>query len=656
MSDYIATRILLLLLFNLTIVALITLVFFVFKNLVKIYFERRQKVPGYKFRTKIVALFMVIVLIPSIFLFIVSSGLINRYIDKWLNPQLKVPIENALSIARTLYDREKQRTLSEARRILKGIPASEGYTVERLRTLPEDATETIRLAFEGKEGTEVISTPEGDIIRAAVPVIRNKQIVEVLVVQERLAPNIVSQAEQIRSDYENYISLYKWKMPLKANYLLALGFFTLIVIFMALWVSLRISRWITDPIQKLAYATDLVAKGDLNVSVDMTRDDEIGILVTSFNRMVKELRESKESLQQAYVESDRRRVCFENIVENIDSGVISTDENQEIITINTTAAKILQINPEDVIGKDYRILLENIESEELKEFIQEINLREFTSTSKQIKATIKGRSLVLRVSLTQLKDSTGLPLGLLVVFEDITEMLKAQQALAWQEVARRMAHEIKNPLTPIKLSTERILKKWRDGSKDFGKVLESATKTIIREVESLQGLVNEFSKLGRMPKPRMEPQHIPSLIEEAASLYNNLNNRISFHHIDNIPKVEIDRQQFKRVMVNLLDNAITATRDGGEIHISATYEEIGKKIIIEVADTGVGIKEEDKEKLFLPYFSTKREGTGLGLAIVHKIIKDHGGEITVRDNEPKGTVFTIVLPVKQESTSDSTGL
>ncbi|NOX21376.1 MAG: HAMP domain-containing protein [Nitrospirae bacterium] len=619
--------------------------------------EKRQKVIGSRFRTKIVAIFTIIVLIPSVLLFFVSSGLINRYIDRWLNPQIKAPIENALFLARALYDRERERTLMEAHRIAKGRPPSPQFKITWLKKLPEQYTETLKSAFEGKEGTEVISRPAGDIIRAVKPIIRKNKVVKVLVVEEVLPLDIVQKAEQIRTDYENYISLYKWRFPLKANYLLALGFFTLLVIFMALWVALRISRWITEPIQRLAFATEEVGKGNLHVNLNIQRDDEIGLLVESFNRMVNDLRESKESLQNAYLESDRRRICFESIVENIDSGVISINENQEILTINltinTAACSILNVQPEEVIGKSYTVLLALMESDELKDFIKKIDLKDFSSTSKQLKVTINGRVRTLKITITQIKDAMGRSLGLLAVFEDITELLKAQQALAWQEVARRIAHEIKNPLTPIKLSTERILKKWKEGSHDLDRVLETATRTIIREVEGLQRLVNEFSRLGRMPRPTPSPCNVNDIIKEVISLYDNINKKITLSS-DNVPPVNIDREQFKRAIINLIDNAITATKDGGIINIKVSFDSQRELVVLKVSDTGVGMDEEVKDKLFLPYFSTKKEGTGLGLAIVHKIIKDHGGEIRAEDNIPRGTVFTIELPAQADDEQRNT--
>ncbi|MEC4684876.1 MAG: ATP-binding protein [Nitrospirota bacterium] len=644
MSENLAIKVLTLLVFNLTVIALLTLVFFVSKTLIRLYLEKKHRVPGYKFKTRIVTIFVTLTLIPSILLFVIASGLITAYVDRWLNPQIKVPLENALSIASIFYDREKDQALSEAKEVLAGRSPSEGFDVKRLYAVPENPTETLKRAFEGKEGTEVISTPNGDIIRAVVPLRESGNLKGVLVVERVLSPEIVRQAEKVRSAYEDYVALEKWRTPIKANYMLAFGFFTVLIVFMTMWVSLRVSRGITEPIQRLAQATEDIAKGDLDISIDLKRDDEIGLLVDSFNRMVRELRESKDSLQKAYLESDRRRVCMESIIENIDSGVISLDEKGKVLTVNTATMRILNINPQDVIGREYQVLLNHIESEELRDFITGIRLRDFTSTSRQLKVNVSGKLLTLRIFITQLRDPSGTPTGLLVVFEDLTGIVKAQQALVWQEVARRMAHEIKNPLTPIKLSTERMLRKWKQGGEGFGRIIEQSSQTIIREVESLQKMVDEFARLGRMPRINKTHVDLRDLLDEVVSLYKGYGRKIVLHFGEDIPPVWLDREQFRRALINLFDNAVKATGDGESIEVRVDLNKTRDVVKIELADKGAGIRDEDKEKLFLPYFSTSKGGTGLGLAIVHRIITEHGGIIRIADNEPKGTVFAIELP------------
>jgi len=650
MIHSISIKVLTLIGINLLLVALLTLIFFVSKNLFRLYLERQNRITGYRFKTKLVTIFVGLTLIPSVLLFIVAGGLISTYIEKWLNPQIRIPLESAYTLASKIYERERERTLMEAKRLLRGGRPPDNFSVIKYKSPGSEASETITNAFKGKEGTEVISSPKGDLIRAAVPIRRRGRVVGVLVVEQTLPPELVSLAEQIRNNYTEYSSLLKIKTPLKINYLLALGFFTLLIVFMALWGSIKISRHITDPIQKLAEATEVLSAGDLNISIDIRRDDEIGMLVDSFNRMISDLREHKKSLQEAYQDAVRRRLCMENIVENIDSGVISLDEDRRIVTVNSTASRILGINPLEVTGMYYTVLLERIKSEEFREFVRSIRLDEFRSAQRQFTVQINERTVTLRVFITQLLDTTRQSpsghrsLGLLVVFDDITELLRAQQALAWQEVARRIAHEIKNPLTPLKLSTERLLRKWQQGADDFGSVLENSASLIIREVESLQRLVNEFSRLGRMPGIQKSRMDIVELVREAISIYVDAGRKITLT-IDGTPHLlEIDREQMKRAIINLIDNALSATTPEEKVILRLSFHSESGGVTIEVQDTGSGIPDEMKGRLFLPYFSTKKEGTGLGLAIVHRIITEHGGRITVLDNRPKGTVFRIELP------------
>ncbi len=643
----ITTRVILLVLLNVNIIALLTLVFFVAKNLTRLYLERKQRVLGSKFKTKIVVIFVILTTIPSVLLFIGASGLVTKYIDRWFTPQFRQPLESTLNIARALYEIERKKTLEAARSVAaKGnIPME--YDVSFLSEVPENPSDVVREAFEGVEGTEVISGREGDTVRAVVPEMSGGKLAGVVVVESHLPRDITGNVERIKGAYEDYLKLESWKQPLKLNYQIFLGFFTLIVIFTALWASLRIARTISEPIQKLAQATKEVASGNLDVDIGLKRDDEIGLLINSFNHMVKELKDSKDSLQSAYAESDRRRLCMENILENIQSGVISLDADGTIITINSAACSILNVATGDVMGKNYREILSSIKSDSLQEMISGIKLRTLQAVEKEVSAIINGKRVILRVSIMGLRDQSGY-LGLLVVFDDLTNVIKAQRALAWQEVARRIAHEIKNPLTPIKLSTERMLKKWERRDDDFEQVFERSTKTIIKEVDSLRNLVDEFSRFGKMPEIVKAPVPLAGIIDEVVNLYRDYKGfTIKVSVPEGMPLVDIDREQFKRVMINLFENAFQAMDNGGEIVVTADFDAVSNRVFINVADNGPGIREEDKEKLFLPYFSTKDGGTGLGLAIASRIVKEHMGYLRVRDNEPQGTIFTIEIPVRE---------
>lgn len=641
------TIVILLVLLNLNIIALLTLIFFVSKSLIKLYIERKQKILGYKFKTKIVVIFVVLTSIPAALLFFVASGLVTNYIDKFLTPQFRQPLTSSLNVAKSVYEMERQRAMEFARAVVSGEKSASGYRVVRMNRSPENPTETIKAAFDGKEGTEVISGENGDTIRAAIPEYSQGKMTGIIVIETTLPKDIAVNVEKVKSAYEDYLNMESWKVPLKMNYLLILAFFTLIVVFMALWVALRIARGITDPIQSLAQATEEVALGNLDVRLNLKREDEIGLLINSFNHMVAGLKDGKETLQKAYVKSDRERLWMENILANINSGVVFLDVHGKILTINVAACSILNVTAENVLNKNYRELTAIIASEELNALISGIIIKDLKGIEKDVRVTVGDKRLILRVFVTTLRDKASIPIGLLVVFDDLTDVIKAQKAIAWEEVARRIAHEIKNPLTPIKLSTERMMKKWEQKDKDFDQIFERSTRTIVNEVDSLKRLVDEFSRFGKMPEIKKMPTNLASIINEALELYKDYKGfNIKILLPDDVPPVEMDGEQFKRVMINIFDNAFQAMGNSGNIELKVYMDKAANRIFMDIADDGPGMKENDKDKIFLPYFSTKKDGTGLGLAIANKIVMEHRGYIRVRDNSPKGTIFTIELPIR----------
>ena len=641
------TRLLLFVLLNLNLVALFTLVFFVGKSLFKIYIERKEKVAGYKFKTRFVVILVVMTLIPSAFLFVVSSGVVTNYLDRWFDPQIKQPLNLSIEIARSAYDLQRQQALEYAKTVTSGGTIPERYKVYTLSEIPDDASETVKAGFDGKSDAEVITGAKGDIVRAVVPEDKQRPHEGIIVVEAYMDSSISKNAGAIQEAYKNYLTLESWKLPIKANYLLILGFFTLLIVFSALWVALRVSRGITDPIQELALATEQVAKGNLDMKISIIRDDEIGLLVNSFNHMVRELKESKESLHSAWLKSEQSRLIIENIIKNINSGVIYLDTEGNILTINSAACKILSLAQEGIINRNYSVLLAQLRSDELTNIVKNIRVRDFRGIERELRVPIGDRVRLLRIFITPLGDTDNF-LGTLVVFNDLTEIARAEKALAWQEVARRMAHEIKNPLTPIQLSTEHMIKKWQSRDEDFGKIFDRSTKAIIKEVESLKNLVNDFSRFGKMPEIRKTPVSVPAIAGEVIELYKDYKDVvIKMSSRGEETPVELDPEQFKRVIINIVGNAIQAMHSKGKVDIRIEYDVRANRVLIDIADNGPGIRDEDKEKLFLPYFSTKKDGTGLGLAIASKVVTDHRGYIRILDNEPSGTIFSIELPIKE---------
>jgi two-component system, NtrC family, nitrogen regulation sensor histidine kinase NtrY len=628
---------------TINIIALLTLMFFVGKNLLRLYTERRRRVLGYRFRTKLMTVFGILILIPSLFLFIVASGLATNYINSIFSPETKRPLHQSIELARMFYDHEREKLLATAQNVSRGGEApGGGVSVKRYGTPPPEGQEFIRDAFEGHGGTEVVSGERGDIIRAAVPQKVDGSVVAVVVVEELLPRKISQSAESLRSQYEDYLKIESFKEPLRLNYVLSLGFITLMLVFTALWVSLKISGGITVPIQSLAMATEKVAEGNLEVQVDTKTEDEIGMLIASFNQMVRQLREGKISLQNAYEESDKRRLYLENILQNINSGVLFLDSGGRIVTVNEAACSILRSKREDIIHKDYRQFIASFHSVDLASLVRSMEGKAIRGVTREVKVEVGGRMATLRVYVAGIRESdTSRALGILVVFDDLTDIIKA---LAWQEMARRLAHEIKNPLTPIKLSTERLVRKWQQGDTHFGDVFEKSTKIIISEVESLGRLVDAFSRYGRMPEISKVPTNLGELIDSVVALYKGFSDvEVSTSFAEGTPMVSVDKEQFKRALINIIDNAIKVMNSRGRIALTATAD--GPMVVIDIADSGPGIRDDEKDKLFLPYFSKTKGGTGLGLAIAHSIITDHGGRISVRDNSPCGSIFSIEIPV-----------
>ena len=393
-----------------------------------------------------------------------------------------------------------------------------------------------------------------------------------------------------------------------------------------------------------------MASGDLDFHIDIAAKDEIGQLVNSFNKMTHDLKTSKEQLEKTNIDLERRKEYMEVILKSIAAGVISIDKEGSISTINKSAERMLGIEGDRVLGRRYREVLDPEYREAAKEWIREINSTRKNTIEKQVTVTSKGQTLTLLVHITVLRSQTGSFMGIVAIFDDLTQLVKAQRVAAWREVARRIAHEIKNPLTPIQLSAQRLRKRYGDKLMEDGAVFDECTKTIMKQTGELKELVNEFSNFARMPAAKPAPNNLSEIINEVLLLFKQAHTDITFEHTceDGIPIMNLDRDQIKRVMINLFHNAVSAieiTGNGGEVGVRTGYNDELQMVTTEVSDTGCGIPEEDKARLFEPYFSTKKSGTGLGLAIVNTIISDHNGYIRVKDNLPKGTKFIIELPM-----------
>jgi two-component system nitrogen regulation sensor histidine kinase NtrY len=583
------------------ILYLIFLIFFVCRNLFHLYTEKKRKAIGSKFRTRLIASFLGLVLIPSALLFVLSNQLINNSIDTWFSLEVQKPIYESMDIAKTLYFKERQNAQNYATLLASNISllnnsdgrasVPENYRVYFLAK--PDGSTLVNEAFSNNDGTIITSTDKGDVIRAASPVKNGRRIAGVVVVETLIPHDIVVKMESIQSAFNEYVQIKLQQNPVRFLYFLMLTVAALLIIFLALWVSLRIAKGITVPIQSLAEATKTVAHGDMDFRINLKRDDEIGLLINSFNTMLDDLQDGKQSLEKAYRESDRRRLSMESILESINTGVIFSDRSGKIITLNNAACSLMNVERHAIEGESYKRILEKINSEDLSAMIRHLSKKGFGSVEKEIHIYMNGRPMDLRVYTTIIKDSENKFVGTLAVFDNLTEIIMAQRALAWQEVAKRIAHEIKNPLTPIRLSAERLLKKWNDKSDDFGDIIVRSTKTIVHEVNSLRSLVDEFSRFGKMPKISLEPTRIKSVIKEVVELYSNSKDvEIISSLCTDAPEIEIDKKQMKMALINLIDNAIQARTE--KIWINTFYDSSMDLIRIEVTDNGTGIQENER--------------------------------------------------------------
>jgi two-component system nitrogen regulation sensor histidine kinase NtrY len=409
----------------------------------------------------------------------------------------------------------------------------------------------------------------------------------------------------------------------------------------------------TKPVQELVDATRAVADGNLDVQIEVYSTDEIGMLVQSFNRMTDDLRTKQEAINTSNAELyrinqeiEQRRRYMEIVLRNVAAGVISVDRDGVITTINRSAEKLLNINTGSVMGKNFRNVLRESHLDIVKESLKDLVIAKQDTINRQITLEINGARLSLHLHLTMLRDEVGDFMGTVLVLDDLTQVMKAQRMAAWREVARRIAHEIKNPLTPIQLSAQRLRKRYLSRFGDDEKVFDECTDMIIKSVDELKNLVNEFSNFARMPAIQPESNDLNGIIRETLTLYQEAHRGVCFQFTpdERLPHIKIDRDQIKRVVINLLENAVAAMEEKGTVTITSHYDSDLKMANFRVSDDGPGIPAEDRPRLFEPYFSTKKSGTGLGLAIVNSVISDHDGFVRVKDNQPRGACFVVELP------------
>ncbi|PLX79501.1 MAG: PAS domain-containing sensor histidine kinase [Desulfuromonas sp.] len=689
-------NILVLALININILLIILCLFLVFRNVFKLLLERRRDLPGARLRSKLVLAFVTLSLVPTMLLFFVSAGFITNSIENWFNTQIEDSLRESLEVAQTYYKNSASNALYYADQISLIIKDQKLLNEENLLTLEQmihqkqkeynlgivevfsstleelvravnpqvpaaeftdPGSDNIHEALQGNRFTRISPIGRADLIRGIVPVYSNwnpDDVVGVVVVNYYVPYSLVNKMNEISNSFDQFKSTKLLKGKIQKGYVLFLLLIALVIIFLATWAGFYLARGITGPIQDLAEATNRVSTGDLEVTIDSHSNDEVGSLIIAFNKMTADLRQGQreihhanQELQSSNLELEQRRRYMEIVLANVTAGVISIDSQGRLTTINKSAAKLLRLSPEKIVGRNFRDVIPAAYQPMVKDILKDLMNSGKNTLRRQVTLPLADGKLTLLINISTLKDESGEFMGTVVVFDDLTQLLKVQRMAAWREVARRIAHEIKNPLTPIQLSAQRLRRRYLDRFTDDSSIFDECTNVIIRQVDDLKNLVNEFSNFARMPTSNPTENNLNEVISEALILFQEGHRDISFSFSPDasLPIFSLDREQVKRVVINLLDNAVAATTSNGQVDIITQFHPELQMAAMSISDNGSGIAPEDKPRLFEPYFSTKKAGTGLGLAIVSTIVADHNGYIRVHDNSPQGTTFTIELPI-----------
>jgi two-component system nitrogen regulation sensor histidine kinase NtrY len=666
--------------------------------------ERRRGLPFARFRSKLVLVLLGMTLIPSVLVLFVGSELIRTSLDRWFNAPMEEVLASANRTAADYY-RERQKLVTDtSRRIARALsplgfpdadvtkvfevispevaqqrigmvevyrvapgrgPRPDVSSVAEVRapppSMPTDYNPATadRLAERLASGSTEAHGPEpvaggGELLRAAAPIRgRDGSLAGVVVASDFLAGEMAARSRRMTDAFERYSQLRLLSGNLFGVYISFFLMVTLMILVGATWTGLYLAKRITRPVQMLAGAAREIGAGHLDRRLEPETSDEFGSLIEAFNAMAGELSKSRRDLERSTVDLQRqhqevetRRRYIETILERITTGVVSLDAVGHVTTINSAAARLLGIT-EATTGRPVGELLGSPDLAPLLSLLEGARGGAHDPPAQEISLARDGRELHLAAAATRLHGERGAAEGSLLVFDDITPLIRAQKVAAWREVARRLAHEIKNPLTPIQLCAERLARHFQSSPPPTRALVEECTNTIVGEVESLKGLVDEFSQFARMPAPKRIPTNLPSLLADTLALYVGLFREVKIESVapPSMPMVRVDPEQIRRVIINLVDNAIEAMERKGRVLIEIQHAAAERVARVVVADNGPGIPASEREKLFMPYYSTKRRGSGLGLAIVRRIIAEHGGSVEVADNVPRGTRFTVELPI-----------
>ena len=683
---------------NLNVFLAILLSLLVVRNIAKLLVDRRRGIFGSRLRTKLVGVLIVFSLVPTVLVFYVSTRFITKSFDEWFGGRVKATTQQTRDAGAQIYLQDQRRLESIAKLAAARVKIPPESDLQTAFSLPINAdlgglevdygVQSVRVydvkgnllnrdsMMAGGRGesnlnnavvgdminrfiyqvamtsASTVTVEAGrDVVRAAVPVrMKSGQLAAMVLLEERFDVPVLANIQTI---LDGLATLKPGAQLVRVSYLILVTVMTLLIIFAAVWLGFYVARGITGPLQLLAEATKEVSLGNYTIKLQSSTEDETGQLTSAFNSMTHDLSRQKQEvesarsrLEESNRELDRRRKYMEVVFKNIASGVIAVDETGVVTAFNDAAIEMLDIkitNPlgkgiVDVIGESmYASLWGKIQAES-DPVAREVDLREF------------GIDSTVYVAASHIEAEGGEFHGAVLVIDDATDRIRMQRATAWREVARRIAHEIKNPITPIRLSAERLLRRFSsrfDG--EDRKVFENCVEAILVQVDTLRSLVNEFSKFSRLPTVEARPADMNLIVASAVQVFHQGYPQLRFiETYGHVPELQLDPDQFNRVIVNLLTNAIdavSATNRPGLIRISTFFEEALGAGVVEICDNGGGIPDEIRDRVFEPYFSTKENGTGLGLAMVNQIVADHGGYIRIAQSDGDGTRFRIEIPL-----------
>jgi two-component system nitrogen regulation sensor histidine kinase NtrY len=676
--------------FNLNFIFLIIVLVLVVRNTVKLILERRRKVLGSRLRSRLVLAFVLLSLVPSVMMYLMSVQFVQTSVDYWFKSQVESSMEQALDVGQAFYEVVRERLGKRAAELASRIESGKyqwpsprldayleskykEYDLVMLGALNPDLSDahwhwTDRFAHAWGEmkprvdWSELRKEPKfwsmwwpgagSDFVVGVMPVNEGKN--GYLVLSERIGSGLLYKLDQIVRGVDEYKRLKTLKAPLKAALFFLMGLLTLLIVFGAMWFGFRLSKELTAPIQALAMGTEHIARGDLSVRLEDDSSDELGVLVRSFNRMAEDLEQGQSKLTEAnkqledqYQELEQRGRYIEAILDNTAAGVVSLDSSGAVSTVNKAAAEIFGLDGKLFIGRRAKELLRGEFADLLEEVESRLGQTPETSWKRQLDVRIGNQDLKLLTSVVALTGSDGQPAGLVAVFEDVTELEKMQRMAAWREVARRIAHEIKNPLTPIKLSAQRLERKFGPELED--PAFAQCTGLIVRQVEHLQQMVSEFSAFAKLPESVLEPGYLAPLLEEVVALFQHSHSNIawSLTFKNPIPRMRFDHEGLRRGFMNILTNAVEALEnvDAPEVQVTAQYEQRSGHVRVEVRDNGPGLSPEERNRIFEPYYSRKKGGAGLGMSILKSIVSDHRGYVRAYPAPNRGAIISVEIPV-----------